>query len=803
MPAKQIACALLCVAAGFTAEAQGQSSDTTGSPVATDAAEESLDTIPVDSDRPSTKIAAPVRGSGSRIVEEIVVVAQKREERLQDVPISISAYSADALDARGATDTKSLATITPALSVTEFGGFTFIYIRGIGSDSFIPSADPSVTTYVDGVYVPTSQGLLTSFGGIERVEVLKGPQGTLFGRNSTGGAINVITRKPGDTFTGNLTGELGNYNRRSGKLYLNVPVTDWLSGTVDLFGSTIDNQYTHVSRDVPVEKQFAGRYRAYFHPTDNFSVDLTYFRTYQSGQGTLLTKNIDPSPVLGAPISAAAALGAFNTRDDYVANADFEARLKGTQDLKSATISWELPRFDTKLIGSDQVVNTSYTAFDFDATPLPLLAFTVAPREYTEAKTVELQILSNKDSWAADVLEWVGGVYWLKSEGGFADINIPLGNPQLDALGVTDALAAIGVDITPFVDPTVHATGLLATKSESAFAQFTYHATDWLALTLGGRYQREKRYLTEGDLSVAANDSVETPEITPFPLPTDKRSSSTDREVISFTPSDELLIYLSRSTGYKSATYNIVNLVTPPELVKPEEVTAYELGVKSTFLDGLLRLNAAIFRNNIKNKQSSIVSLTSGGVINFNNAEKARSDGVELDVVLVPLPSLDPGLVVTANGAYLDAKYLKYLQGQGFDEMTGVYFGLLGNTPALGVRSFAGNRIERTPRFSGGLGVSQTLDIPNNSEIELGLNGFYNSGYFYSAQNADNYQEDAYFLLDAHLSYLYRPWDLRITAVGNNILDERYHVGLFQTDFGVNSNLAYRTRYSLRLQWEF
>ena len=148
-----------------------------------------LDSVAV---QPTTEAQAeplpePPRQNGSVWLEEVVVTARKREERLQDVPVSISAFSSDQLDARGIVDVRDLAQAVPGLQFSDLGGYNLIYLRGIGTDIFIPSAEPSVATYLDGVYFPSGHSIAQSFGAIERIEVLKGPQGTLFGRNSTGG----------------------------------------------------------------------------------------------------------------------------------------------------------------------------------------------------------------------------------------------------------------------------------------------------------------------------------------------------------------------------------------------------------------------------------------------------------------------------------------------------------------------------------------------------------------------------------------------------------------------------------------
>ena len=742
-----------------------------------------VETAKTDATINSNSTPSENRRTRSRLIEEVVVTAQKREEDLQDVPISIAAFSGDALDARGAYNTKDLALITPAVSITEFGGFTFIYIRGIGSDSFIPSADPSVTTYVDGIYVPTSQGLVTSFGGVERVEVLKGPQGTLFGRNSTGGAISVVTKKPSEEYDASLQLVKGNFNEERAKGFISGPITDWLAGSLDLLKDSIDHQYTHAARELDPERQKSVRARLVWYPTDNIDFDITYFKAEQDGQGSLLTKNINPSAVAGAALREA--------EDDYVADSDFPAALIGSHEVLSAVLDWRLPWFDIKIIGSDQLIDTEYTAFDFDATPTPVVAFEVKPSEYTDAKSFELQFLSNSEGWGGDKLEWVIGAYYLESEGGFADIDIPLGETQLEA--ILPAIPGIDDILEPLTSSTsLKATGLLGTESLSIFAQGTWFIRDWVSITLGARYGEEDRFLTASDVFLSPGNGAPDQIVTSYPLEEDSRSNTTTRAVASFFPSENSMIYLSRSEGYKSSTYNIVNLTDSPELVLPEEVTSYEIGLKSDFFDGLLRLNAAVFYNEIVNKQSSIVAVLGGGVIQFTNAEDTEIKGVEFDLVTSPLPNWNPGFTITANAAYLEGEYKKFTNGDGFDEETGVFVDGIDHS---------GNEIERTPKLSGGLALIQLFNLPWGDEFEVAVDAYYNSGFFYSAQNSDIYTEDKYTITNARISYLYVPWNLRLTAFGQNVLGEKYHLGLFQTDFGINSSLAYPERYGLRLNW--
>ncbi len=230
--------------------------------------DEPLDTIPVS---PAREPQAPAPSSPAvrnRIVEEVVVTAQKREEKLQDVPISIQAFSGEAIAARGVENTYQLGQVVPSLQFTDVAGFTLIFLRGIGTDNFIPSADPSIATYIDGIYVPQGHTEAQSLGNVQRVEVLKGPQGTLFGRNATGGAISVITEDPGNIFKAQIESELGNFNSRQVKGSVTLPVVDWLSVSGAGVYKTQDNYYDATNFDLPKTKSYAYRFKASIHPAD-------------------------------------------------------------------------------------------------------------------------------------------------------------------------------------------------------------------------------------------------------------------------------------------------------------------------------------------------------------------------------------------------------------------------------------------------------------------------------------------------------------------------------------------------------
>ena len=255
----------------------------------------------------------------------------------------------------------------------------------------------------------------------------------------------------------------------------------------------------------------------------------------------------------------------------------------------------------------------------------------------------------------------------------------------------------------------------------------------------------------------------------------------------------EPLLYLSWQQAIKGSSYNVVNITDSPDYVKPEEMEAYEAGIKTRLFDGLVTFNFAVFDYDIKNPQVQFVSFLKGGVVSFENAGRAKVQGAEFDVVAQLLPSLTDGLVLTASAVTLDPKYTSYERGSGYDEATGLLRTNL---------DFSGNQIVRSPKFSGTVGLSQTIQT-GIGPFELGADYFHTSKIYFLAQNSDFSKQGAYGVIGARISYLYEPWNIRLTVFGKNIGNERYVNSLVLTDFGRNEARAPLSIYGVRLNWDF
>ena len=224
--------------------------------------------------------AVSVRKKTNRLMEEVVVTAQKREQAVQDVPIAISAFTPEKLDAMGVESVQDLEVVTPGLTITTSAGFGVAYLRGIGTEAFLPGADSSVPFYLDGIALQSTQGSVDTLGRVERVEVLKGPQGTLFGRNATGGAVSIITPNPStEEFFGDVTAEFAEYSSQKFNVFLNIPLTDNAAFTLSAYDNQQDNYYDNInpSGDSVLDIYSKGyRVKGYWGITENIDFSTWY-----------------------------------------------------------------------------------------------------------------------------------------------------------------------------------------------------------------------------------------------------------------------------------------------------------------------------------------------------------------------------------------------------------------------------------------------------------------------------------------------------------------------------------------------
>ena len=760
----------------------------------------------------------------NRLLEEVVVTAQKREEDSQDVPIAIQAFSGDKLDAFNIEDTADLQRITPGLTFTYTYGYTLIYLRGVGSDAFLPNADPSVATYIDGINIPASQGKQDTLGPVKRVEVLKGPQGTLFGRNATAGAISIVTEDPPvDEIVGNVKYATGNYGSEEYQAYLGLPIFDGLGVTLAAFKDGHENYGMNYNNGVeqPIREDFSegGRVKIKW-DADEFSATLIGSYVNQFNGNSLTQENTRPSLILGA--------GADVDEPDRETHTNFEGGNGTINTMFGAILEWRPGPVDLKFTYADQLADVDFGQYDYDSTDEDRSGFFTYD-QYNDQQTYEFQVLSNNETPGSDSFEWIAGYYRLEAEGGFGRLFFFVNNGFATGF-LPKALGGLLAD-QPKV--TLESGGLLYTESDAVYFQGTYSFNEDWKLTLGARYQEETREIGNTNLYLVdtlspgmdqsyyeGDDYSRNTLISEFggePLEEDTFSPKIS---LQWFPDETTQIYTSIQRGYKSPTYNIVNFFGDPDAVEGEEATAIELGFKSEWLDGTLQLNGAIYASETKNLLTGIVSFTSGAIVRYANAGAAEAKGVEMDMQWQPMPNWNPGLAITGGASYVNSEFTDYENGEGFDDTTGLYFGpgglediplgLLGielpiSTGGVinGPRDFTGNQVPRAPKLTSSVSVNQYIDIGDFGGLELAVDYSYKSEYFTTPQNSPFYVQDQYEIWSLRTSYFYDPWGLQLTAFVDNAKDKDYYASILQQDFGRSVTLAPPRLYGLKIKWDF
>ncbi len=557
--------------------------------------------------------AAPATAPTPRRLEEIVVTAQRKSENLQKVPISVSTVSGRQLQAHGETDTLSLIESVPNLSMNTGGTIVSPYLRGVGTNGSDPNTEQSVATYVDGVYLGSPIGNIFTFNDIDRIEVLKGPQGTLFGRNATGGVIQIITRDPSETPSGQVSVGYGNYNTISSSAYVTGGIAPNLAGSVAaVLNDNLDGYGKDIGTGKPTYRRDDTGVRAKLKWEPSAETQVRLEADYEHVHS-------DGSPYQLVPGTAAVNgllynPGPYNTDTNWPNSTNtevFGASLHVDQDMDFA-----------RLVNITAFHNTSELYYlDEDSSPVPL----VNSHLHSETQTVsqELQILSEKDA----VLQWLVGGYYYNARYTYTPFYLA-------------GLAALGGFGLPYVD----IDGEQRTSSGSIYGQATYPIFEDTHLTAGLRYTGE--YASNRG-SIHYNDLT----LLNVPVRTNRFERLTWRFALDHQFSDTITGYISDNRGIKSGGYNLLGPGSAPYF--PEILDAYEIGLKTRFLNNTLQLNGAGFYYSYQDIQ---VQTIQEGAVETVNAAAATLKGFDMDARYLPFDNL----TLSAGLGYTDGFYSSF-----------------------------------------------------------------------------------------------------------------------------------------------
>jgi iron complex outermembrane receptor protein len=697
--------------------------------------------------------AAPIATEGT--VEKVVVTARRREESLQDVPVSVTAFTADQLSKQGIPDVVALSTTLPntTLKASRATNSTLTaFIRGVGQADPLAGFESGVGIYIDDIYLARPQSAVADIYDVERIEVLRGPQGTLYGRNTIGGAVKYVTRKLAPKTDVRLKGTFGNYGETDGVLTASTPLSDTvrIGGTIakfkhDGYGKNLATGKGNYDKDVT-----AARLSAEFTPTPDLFIriagDLTQDDSSPKNGHRLIVGRKSGAPILG---------NVYDTQGEMVKalGHDQEVRAHGL----SATVEYTInPEMTFKSITASRR-DKSYAPIDFDA--LPVVDFEVPALYQNRQFSQEFQL-----SYNGPKIQGVAGVYYMDASA-FNKFDTILANPVAAA------------------NTSTFTSGDVGTKAWAAYIDGSYSLADNLSLSLGGRYTVDKRdaeILRQIYFGLGGSPEMGNPSAVLFRTDTDLRGGILSRRDTKFTPRVALNykvnadhnVYASYSEGFKgggfdprlNVTGTKISLDTAKAGYRPETIKTAELGLKSAFNGGRITTNAAVFYSDYKDVQipGSVAIDTNGDGKDDSfagmttNAGKAKIKGVELEGIA----HLTNDLTVAGMYSYIDAQYKEYFVA-----------GAGGLVNVASQRNF-----QNTPKNSANLRANYDIALPlmgHNGKLTL-IGSLSYKGKTYQFETPSDIDQDAYHLWDASIVWTRADGKVRAGIHGKNLSDVHY-----------------------------
>ncbi len=721
-------------------------------------------------------------------VEEILVTARKRSENLQETPVAITAFTGKAIVDAFATDFRDFNGQSPNVLIEEnegFGSATAFTIRGLGTSDVESAYEPAVGVVVDGIFFARATGGLVDLFDVEQIEVLRGPQGILFGKNTTGGSINMVSKKPNGEFRGEGEIKLGNYKRIEVRAAVETPITDTLALRVSGFSVHADGYVKDLNtgKDRGGEDVSGLRGVLVFKPNNN--IDSTFIAEYtRDRSGGFGPQRVDsfgnPGPVSFLPsgkvdLDGRPRAGRYSAPDKIFVDAYFLANTTnidlGNHVLTSVT-GWR--RFN-------ESINLDLDATD-DAPGFGTINVDLTRDQPYTQFSQELRIASND---RASRLSYVLGLYYFRSRYQLE---------QTVFFGTPLPLPSSG-------DQTVN--------SYAVFGQANYEIASGLRLTLGGRYTTERKRFASDTLDVglfgcfdpafaAANPICAGGANNPFTNTAvdfrDKLKSSnfSPKVGLDYKFSDDVFAYASWTRGFKSGGYNGRatdstpkadggNLVGP---YKDETVDSFELGVKTDLLDRRLRANVALFWNEFKDAQLEVLTQTNGPALgtSIENAGKLRTRGIEAEITAVPVDRL----TLNASIGYLDAKYLEFCQDINRSPISAKGPGVLGCNPSVPTATDNTDlRVPRAPKWSTNLGASYDIELNQAGTLTVSANWARTSSMSIIRGNERWSERKTTNLIDANIRFADSQDRFTVAAYGKNLTKELFINSAFpQGNFG-------------------
>ncbi|AMN47695.1 hypothetical protein ACG33_11405 [Steroidobacter denitrificans] len=660
------------------------------------------------------------------LIGEIIVTAQKREQSLQDVTVAVSVLDQETLARSRIQTVENFQGLTPNFTYSEHNSADpQIRIRGIGSDFDGPSLERSVALFVDDVYIGRAAGGTTDLFDLQRVEVLRGPQGTLYGKNTVGGAINLVSARPSPTPNGQVSMSVGNKGILEARAIANGALSDTIAGRMSISRREHDGfaRNLNTGNDIEDLDSTAVRGSLLINASDDVDVLLSADGYRRRGNGVNRHAVNIGDPAFGAATGP-------GPRSNYAMD-------DGRQDNDtwgvSGRIDWRRPWGEITSISayrtSDSSISLDLAGVQFSRDPAAISApFTVANDIEEDAHQISQELRFMVDS--IEHVTFVGGLYFYREK-------------------VDRTEATIVFVRTPPVTQTNTQESSVRANSYAVFADASWRINDAWELSGGLRWSYDDKKI---DSNITGNRFPGLPWV----IEADKNwDAFTPRLTLAYHTDRNNMLYATVSRGFKSGGWDgqPSSEATASQTVDPEYVTNYELGAKTLWLDGRLLFNAAAFYMDYTDLQLFALRSVAGTpvpVSTFVNAGEASNLGLEIESKLM----LGTSTSVSINYGYLDT------------EIT--------DTLLLGTVNVEGNRLSRAPEHTAGVTFDHSMSVGTNHNLSLRASYKYTSEYYFNLENTPSAHVDAYGLVDAHLAFAPNDGRWEIGLWGKNLSDKIY-----------------------------
>ena len=707
--------------------------------------------------------------------EEVLVTAEKRSESLQDLSQAITVLGGADLDNRQIASFVDLSAIAPGVNIAKNEGFkTVITIRGVGNEANQNAiANPSVSYHLDGIYVASPFALQTDFLDLERIEVLRGPQGTLFGQNSTGGAINIITTAPSlDSSFGKADLTLGDYGLVKARAAYNLPLSDTLAVRASVISNKRDGFTDNLTlgQDLDDANSMSARVRVLYEPSDDFRANFTAQYFDEDRNGAAQKGLLDPTP------------------DPRELRQDSLAEYELTSELYSAVLEWDFESFTLKSLTSYQNDDVLITR-DNDRNDTAALSVFQIPSLYDPETNKQTTITQEVNLVSVDPLfgklDWVAGLFYLDTEVEISILErLDFGLDGFDPITDED-IASYGGDVGFISDSKPER------DSTSIYGQGTWHFNEEWRAVFGMRYTEDEVYSEVTNFyGREGTDIIET-----------SSDKVTGRLVVEHDFNESTMAYGSYTRGFKpggsNLTYGREDAIAPIVVLptfEEEIVDAYEIGLKTDLADGRVRMNTAAFYYNYEGLQYQATDpeVFQGGV---GNIPKSEIFGAELELSAF----LSESLVLDMRLSWLDTEITgdhlaldnvqseaagNALIGQGYN----LFSDEIQIARSAAVQNVNGNELAKTPEFTGNIALNWNTEIASWGELNSSLQYTYRGEFKHRIFNNDATDVvPSYEVIDLVVGLRPEGKDWQVELIGKNLTDEAGINARFTDVFGVGA----------------